>query len=81
MRQDPMQDALITLSEGHALDPDRERALIDEGPGFAQRARIGFVVMDGARTPPHLRDFAIRALRLRRVDGEGVFDLYTPQRP
>ncbi len=74
-----MLDALITLSEGGALDPERERALIGSGPEFAQRAQIGFVVIDDTRASARLREFAVRALRLHRIDGEGALDLYVPQ--
>jgi hypothetical protein len=78
IRSDPMLAALVTLSEGGALDPSRERALIEQGPAFIGQTRIGFVVIDGTRASPQLRDFAVRALRLRRIDGEGAYDLYTP---
>jgi hypothetical protein len=78
IRSDPMLAALVTLSEGGALDPSRERALIEQGPAFIGQTRIGFVVIDGTRASPQLRDFAVRALRLRRIDGEGAYDLYAP---
>jgi hypothetical protein len=78
MRRDPMLDALITLSEGGALDAERERALVACGPEFIRQTRIGFVVIDANRASPQLREFAVRALRLRHVDGEGPFDLYAP---
>jgi hypothetical protein len=78
IRQDPMLDALITLSEGGTLGAERQRKLIDHGPEFIRETRIGFVVIDGTRSSPQLREFAERALRLRRVDGEGAYDLYTP---
>jgi hypothetical protein len=78
IRHDPMLDALITLSEGGTLTEDRRRTLIEQGPEFIRQTRIGFVVVDGVRSSPQLREFAVRALRLRRVDGEGPYDLYTP---
>jgi hypothetical protein len=78
LREEPMLDALVTLSEGGSLDPGRERALIERGPDFMRRAQIGFVVIDGMRASPQLRAFAVQALNLRRVDGEGVLDLYVP---
>jgi hypothetical protein len=77
-RQDPMLDALITLSEGGVIDARRERSLVESGPEFIQRTRIGFVVIDGGRASPSLRDFAIGALRLRRVEGEDPYELYVP---
>jgi hypothetical protein len=78
MRQDPVLDALMTLSEGGALDPRRERALIEEGPAFIRRTRVGFVVIDDSSASARLRDFAIRALRLQQVDGEDPYGLYVP---
>jgi hypothetical protein len=78
IRSDPMLAALVTLSEGGTLDPSRERALIEQGPSFISQTRIGFVVIDGTESSPQLRDFAVRALRLRRIDGEGAYDLYAP---
>lgn len=81
IRQDATLDALIDLSEGGALDAERERTLIRSGPAFTQRTHIGYVVIDGTRASVRLRESAIRALRLQRVDGEGAFDLYVPKRP
>jgi len=78
IRHDPMIDALITLSEGGMLTTDRQRTLIEQGPAFMRQARIGFVVIDGTRSSPQLREFAVGALRLQRVDGEGAYDLYVP---
>jgi hypothetical protein len=78
VRQDAFLDALLTLSEGGTLDPEREAALLDRGPEFIRRARIGYVVIDNDSTPPQLRDFAIRALRLQHVSAEESFDLFVP---
>ena len=81
VRQEPMLDALITLSDGGTLDPARQRALIDRGPEFMRRARVGYVVIDDTRTPPRLRDFAVHALRLHHVATDGSFDLFVPGEP
>ena len=43
-----------------------------------RRTQIGFVVIDGTRASPQLRAFAVQALKLQRVDGEGALDLYVP---
>jgi hypothetical protein len=37
------------------------------------------VVIDNSLTTPQLREFAVRALRLQRVDGDEQYDLYVPQ--
>ena len=78
IRRDGMLDALIWLSEGQALDPSRARTLIEEGPAFIDRANIAYVVVDRARVPWALRDFAVRAYRLQLVEVDGEFELYRP---
>jgi hypothetical protein len=78
VRQDALLDALITLSEGGTLDRAREADLVARGPEFIRRSRIGYVVIDNDRTPPPLRDFAVRALRLRHVAAEDSYDLFVP---
>ena len=78
IRQDPMLDALITLSEGGTLGTERQRELIEHGSEFIRQTHIRFVVIDGTRASSQLREFAERALRLQRIDGEGADDLYTP---
>ena len=47
-------------------------------PAFAQQTNIGFVVIDRARTPEPLRDFAVRAFRLQLIESDGIFELYRP---
>jgi hypothetical protein len=79
-RHDPMVTALMTLSEGRMIDPGLEDPLVQQGPSFAARARIAFVVIDRDRAPATLRTFAIRALRLELVDRDGTFELYRPLR-
>jgi len=78
LRKDPLLDALITLSEGGTLDRVREAELVERGADFIRRGRIGYVVIDNDRTPPPLRDFAVRALRLQPVTTEGSYDLLVP---
>jgi hypothetical protein len=75
-----MVAALMSLSEGRPLDPAAEARLIQEGPAFAQRANIGFVMIDRTRSPEALTNFAISALRLKLVDTEGPLGLYRPAR-
>ena len=78
IRKEPILAALVTLSEGGMLDAAHQRDLVEQGPAFIREARIGYVVIDGTRASPQLRDFAVGALHLRRIDGEGAYDLYTP---
>jgi hypothetical protein len=81
VRRDPMVDALIWLSEGRSIDASRQQSLIEAGPSFIQRANVGFVVVDGDRTPDALREFAVQAFGLQLVDREDVFELYAPVPP
>lgn len=78
VRRDPMVDALIWLSEDRPLDPSRRQSLVEDGPRFVRRANLGFVVIDRARAPEALRDFAIRAFDLQLIDTTGEFELYRP---
>jgi hypothetical protein len=78
VRRDPMVDALIWLSEGNVIDASRRQSLLEAGPAFVQRANVGFVVVDRARTPDPLREFAVEAFALEFIDSDGVFELYKP---
>jgi hypothetical protein len=78
IRRIDMIDALIVLSEGGMLLPGREAALIASGPTFVREAKLGFVIVDRGRASRPLIDFARRALRLRLVAADGLFDLYQP---
>jgi hypothetical protein len=78
VRRDPMVDALIWLSEGRPLDESRRRSLLEDGPAFVNRARLGFAVVDRARTPEPLRAFAIDAFGLELIDVSGELELYRP---
>jgi hypothetical protein len=78
VRRDPMVDALIWLSEGRLLDSSRRRSLLEAGSAFVDRANVGFVVVDRARTPDTLRAFAIEAFALQFIDSDGDFELYRP---
>jgi hypothetical protein len=78
IRQEPMLDALVALSGGGTVDAVRERSLIERGPAFVESAQLGYVVIDSTRATASLRDFAVRALRLRHVVTEDTFDLFVP---
>jgi hypothetical protein len=78
VRRIDMIDALIVLSEGGTLSPEREAALVAHGPDFVHDANLGFVIVDRLRSSPALVDFANRALHLRRVEVDGNFELYEP---
>ncbi len=79
IRRDDMLDALLTLSEGHSLDPARLARLTAMGTDFIRRSRIAFVMIDRTRTPAPLAQFAVSAFDLERVEAEGDFELYRPR--
>jgi hypothetical protein len=70
---------LIILSEGGDVSEEAKARLIDLGPVWTERSKIGFVVVDRARTSEALRAFAIGALRLEHVETEGDLELYRPR--
>jgi hypothetical protein len=77
----PMYDALMTLSEGKPLTLGQEQradATIDR---FITRTRVKYVVVDLARTPPALLDFACRALGLIKIEESGGRALYLARPP
>ena len=78
IRRYEMLDAFIILSEGRQIPAAREAQLVERGPAFATRARLGFVVIDRPRTPAALRDFAVQALRLHQIEKDGDVELYRP---
>lgn len=78
VRSDDTLDALIVLSEGGRLGPDREARLYEAGPAFVRRARLGFVVIDRAYVPDAFAELVIRAFHLELVEREGLFELYRP---
>jgi hypothetical protein len=77
-RRDPVLDALIELSEGKTLDPEREGLLIEQGQGYLDRHRLGLVVIDRGRATTALREVVVRAFRLQLVASDGPFELYRP---
>ena len=78
-RGDDVLDALIILSEGGAIPPEREARLIGAAPSFARRNEIAYVVVDRAGAPEALRSFAVRAFGLQHVETDGSFELYRPR--
>jgi hypothetical protein len=79
MRSNQMVYALLVLSEGSELPDETTAQLIELGPAWVERSKVGFVVIDRARSTDRLRDFAIRALRLEHVETDGELELYRPR--
>ena len=80
VRSQPTLDALMIMSEGGRLSPPHAAWIRSRGPGFIERANIGYVVVDTARTPPHLVEFVIDAWNLTEISRDEGLILYTPQR-
>ena len=80
VRRIDMIDALIVLSEGGAISPQREAVLIASGPAFVRESNVGFVIIDRLRSSKSLVDLAVRALHLQLVEADGPFELYKPAR-
>jgi hypothetical protein len=78
VRRIDMLDALIVLSEGGTIPPEREAALVASGPTFVREGNLGFVIVDRLRSSRALVDFAVRAFHLKRVETDGDFELYVP---
>jgi hypothetical protein len=78
-RQDPVMDALLTLSSkessAKAIPPNAD------GGRFAQKAHLGYVVVDRSRASAALQQYAIDTLHLMKIDADGLFDLYVPKWP
>jgi hypothetical protein len=79
MRSNQMVDALLVLSEGGQISDELRAKLVDLGPTWTERSKIGFVVIDRPRTSQALSDFAIGALRLEHVATDGDLELYRPR--
>lgn len=77
----PMYDALMTLSEGKPLSlVQQQRAEATTGQ-FITRTRVKYVVVDVARTPPALLDFACRTLGLMKIEERDGRALYLARPP
>ena len=69
---------LVRLSEGHHLSPRDLEEVKQRAPGFVDRSRLGYLVIDVGRTPPALRDLAIEAYGLVKLGESDGRELYVP---
>lgn len=79
MRSQPTLDALVIMSEGGTLTPPHAAWIRSRGPTFITNANIGYVVVDDARTPPHLVDFVVSAWELEEIERDAGVTLYRPR--
>lgn len=78
---DPVFRSLAFLSEKKMLAAGEEAVLVQEGPSFIRRNRIGFVVVDRARASHAFEDLVVRAFGLRHLETNGGFVLYSTDAP
>ncbi|MGE0361484.1 MAG: hypothetical protein AB7H93_12035 [Vicinamibacterales bacterium] len=71
--------ALIALSQGDEVAAADLSDVAARAPGFVQRARLGWVVIHRAQTPPALEAFVTRAFALERVAEDGDTVLFRPR--
>jgi hypothetical protein len=69
---------LIRLSAGDTLRPRPLKELTGRGPGFVERTKLGYVVINARRTPTALREFAVDAFGLVKVGEHDGAELYVP---
>jgi hypothetical protein len=67
---------LVLLGDGVPDSPPPRAVLRQRGAMFVRRARLGYVVVNRARTPPALLDYAVASFALERVGGDATYDLY-----
>jgi hypothetical protein len=78
VRAQPTLDALITLSEGGTLTPERAAQVVARGPRFVTKSNLGYVVIDERTAPPALVRFAMDAWKLEFIGRDGPHALYRP---
>jgi len=76
-----MMSALTTVSEGRPLPTGADAAARAWRETFLRRSCLRYVVLDKSRAPAGLRAFAIDALKLAWVHGDGDHELFTPIDP
>jgi hypothetical protein len=81
VRAQPTLDALITLSEGGTLSPEREAVIRARAPRFLARSYLGYVVIDHTRSPAALVSFVTTAWMLEEIARDGPIVLYRPTLP
>ncbi|MFO7694301.1 MAG: hypothetical protein R6V57_14525 [Vicinamibacterales bacterium] len=76
LRRSEILRTLVLLGEGVPYAPPPRAVLRKRGALFVRRAGLGYVVVNRARTPPALLDYAVESFTLERVGGDATYDLY-----
>ncbi len=77
-RRYPVTSALMDLSEGQSLTPERRADVLRAAhdPDRMVRLGVGWVAVDTSRASPELEQFAIEAFDLTLIDRDGTWKLY-----
>jgi hypothetical protein len=75
-RKLPLLDVLLDLSEGRDVPPARRAGALRRAYGDGPALRIGYVIVDTARSSADLLAFAREALDLQHLATDGHFSLY-----
>ena len=78
VRAQPTLDALLTLSEGGQLSPERADEIRARAPRFLGRSNLAYVVVDLEASPPALVEFVTGAWGLEEIARDGNVVLYRP---
>lgn len=81
VRQTPVLNAFVTLSERQPLTPEQDAAARGRADEFLRRTRLGYVVVDHSRATPALVEYATSLLGLTPIAEEGPLALYVPRVP
>ncbi|HSP91632.1 MAG TPA: hypothetical protein VLN08_12020 [Vicinamibacterales bacterium] len=76
LRRSRILRALVLLGDGVPYLPPPRPVLRERGAAFVRRVGLGYVVVNRARTPPALLDYAVASFALERVGGDATYDLY-----
>lgn len=77
-RRFPVVSTLLDLSEHRQVTPVAPEATREHGVRFVERTRLGYVVVDRARTSPAAFEYARDALRLEFIAESDGLALYRP---
>ena len=78
MRNQPIVNALLRMSEGETLQSHELVSLGKDVPRFLDRARLGYVVIDRTRASTELVTAVTRLLQLTYIEADGPHELYRP---
>ena len=80
-RRSPVMSALMDMSEGRSLTPERRAEVLELVENRAGRLRVGWVVVDARSVSAELEQFAIDAFELTYVERDGPWKLYRSEPP